>query len=105
MAAKLTTSISNREDTMSIDYARMQKSGPKLKAQLTRATKIVDPMKRYVAVKAACVAAVTEWNAVGAWIDDWSHWQRALDDAFYYAQRTYRLVDGREFFSQRLEDL
>jgi hypothetical protein len=42
-----------------IDYARMQKSGPKLKARLTRATKIVDPAKRYVAVKAACVAVAS----------------------------------------------
>ena len=66
---------------MAIDYARMQKSGPKLKAQLTRATKIADPMKRYLAVLVACKTAVTEWNAVGAWIDDWSRWQRALLDA------------------------
>ena len=66
---------------MPIDYARMQKSHPKLKAQLTRAMKHTDPTQRYRAVLLACKNAVTEWNTVGAWIDDWSRWQRALDDA------------------------
>jgi hypothetical protein len=68
---------------MPIDYARMQKSGPKLKAMLTRAQNKVDVQSRYFYVKQACKAAVTEWDAVGAWVDDWSRWQRALDDAYY----------------------
>jgi hypothetical protein len=59
-----------------IDYARMKKSHPKLKAALTRAQK-----KGFVAVKEACIKAVTEWNAIGAWPDNWSLWQRTLDDA------------------------
>jgi hypothetical protein len=65
---------------MPIDYARMQKSHPKLKAMLTRAQK-ADISVRYDKVKAACIAAVREWEAVGAWVDDWSRWQRALIDA------------------------
>lgn len=86
---------------MPIDYARMQKSGPKLKAQLTRATHITHPIARYKAVYSACIAAVTEWNAVGAWIDDWSRWQRALDDAAYGVMR----AKGETFFAPRLENL
>ena len=84
---------------MAIDYARMQKSGPKLKAQLTRATKLSDPDARYRAVLLACKNAVTEWNAVGAWVDDWSRWQRALDDAAF----AIRLTPG--FVHLRLEDV
>jgi hypothetical protein len=66
-----------------IDYARMQKSGPKLKAALTRAQK-----KGYTAVRMACIEAVKEWEAIGAWPDNWSHWQRALEDA-YHAERMH----------------
>ena len=66
-----------------IDYARMQKSGPKLKAQLTRAQNKTDVQSRYFYVKQACTDAVREWNAVGAWIDNWSRWQQALNDAYF----------------------
>jgi hypothetical protein len=59
-----------------IDYARMKKSGPKLKAMLTRAQHKTDAQSRYFYVRAACIAAVNEW------VDNWSHWQRALDDAY-----------------------
>lgn len=61
---------------MAIDYARMKVSHPKQKAALTRAKK-----KGYGAVLLACSAAVKEWEAIGCWPDDWSAWQRALDDA------------------------
>ena len=63
-----------------IDYERMQRSGPKLKAQLTRAKK-----QGYTAVLAACKNAIAEWNQVGAWPDNWSLWQRTLDDAAFSA--------------------
>lgn len=87
---------------MPIDYARMQKSSPRLKSMLTRAQKLADPEARYIAVRKACFAAVTEWNAVGAWIDDWSRWQRALDDAAYAAQRAGVVSVS---YCHRLEDL
>jgi hypothetical protein len=61
---------------MSIDYARMQKLYPQQKAALTRAAKTKDPEK----VIAACRTAVRQWNEIGAWPDNWSHWQRTLDD-------------------------
>jgi len=60
-----------------IDYARMNRTHPRNKAALTRATKTRDPET----IARACRAAVTEWNACGAWPDDWNRWQIALDDA------------------------
>lgn len=68
---------------MAIDYDRMQRSGPKLKAALTRSIKTKDPEK----VKAACKQAVTEWNKIGAWPDGWATWQRALDDVLGWGTR------------------
>lgn len=59
-----------------IDYARMRRAWPKQKAALTRARKTGDPER----VAAVCRAAVAEWNEIGAWPDDWSLFQRALDD-------------------------
>ena len=90
-----------------IDYARMQKSSPKLKVMLTRATKQTDPLKRYNAVLAACKAAVTEWNAVGAWVDAWARWQIALDDAFYNLQCSpqWRAAGTPAYFPPRLKEL
>lgn len=60
-----------------IDYDRMKRTFPKHKAALTRAVKTNDPEK----VAAACVAAMNEWDEIGAWPDHWSNWQRALSDA------------------------
>jgi hypothetical protein len=33
------------------------------------------------AVVLAVAAAVRKWNEIGVWPDDWSSWQRAVDDA------------------------
>jgi len=65
---------------MSIDYARMNRVGPKQKAALTRAIKTKDPEK----IVAVCKAAVQEWNEIGAWRDDWHRWQIALSDVGIY---------------------
>ena len=65
-----------RPEPKRIDYDRMNRVRPGQKAALTRATKTGDPEK----VAAVCKAAVTEWEAIGAWPDDWGRWQRALDD-------------------------
>ena len=61
---------------MPIDYERMKRVFPKQKAALTRAKKI-----GYSKVLAETVAAITEWNEIGAWPDNWSLWQRAIVDA------------------------
>jgi hypothetical protein len=72
-----------------IDYDRMRRVSRSQKSALTRATKAADPDR----MLAVCTAAVREWDEIGAWPDDWSRWQRALDDAFPLWQ------------SPRLEDL
>lgn len=59
-----------------IDYERMNRVHPKQKAALTRAVKTKDPEK----VAVVCKEAIAEWNEIGAWPDDWAHWQRALND-------------------------
>lgn len=61
---------------MPIDYARMQKEFPKQKAALTRAKNSGDVEK----VKAVCKNAVAVWNEIGAWPDDWSLFERTLND-------------------------
>ena len=72
-----------------IDYARMQELHPKQKSALTRAMK-----KGYPAVVSACIVAVQEWDSIGAWPDDWSRWQRALDDAALKARVTPSRLEG-----------
>jgi hypothetical protein len=54
----------------------MNRTMAKHKAALTRAKK-AGPQ----AVLAACKAAVAEWNAIGAWPDNWHTWNIALSDA------------------------
>ena len=60
-----------------IDYARMSRVRPGQKAALTRAVKTRDAER----IAEVCKAAVAEWNAIGAWPDDWHRWQAALNDA------------------------
>lgn len=70
------------DETM-IDYARMNREHKRQKAALTRAINSGDPRK----VMNAARKAVREWNEIGAWPDDWSRWQRAIDDAYPAHQR------------------
>ena len=48
------------------------------KAALTRALNHADPNERRRAVEKECRRVQSEWGDV--WPDDWSRWQRALDD-------------------------
>jgi len=48
----------------------------KYRTQLTRAINSKDPAK----VLKACKDAVNGWEKLGGWPDNWSNWQRALDD-------------------------
>lgn len=62
-----------------IDYNESNKMFRAQKAALTRAINSGDPDK----VVGACKKAKDEWSRHpfnGAWPDDWSRWQRALDD-------------------------
>lgn len=62
---------------MAINYELAKREGPKVKAALTRAINT----GTYAAVLHACADAVRTWEVWGAWPDNWSRWQRALDDA------------------------
>ena len=71
---------------MAIDYRAAQAQFTKQKAALTRAVNSGDPDK----VKATVKKARDEWDRApfnGAWPDDWSRWQRALDDVLPWNQR------------------
>lgn len=60
-----------------VDYKALNVMVRRQRAALTRAINSKDPAK----VVLACRNAVREWNSPGAmWPDDWSRWQRALDD-------------------------
>lgn len=65
---------------MAIDYARMQRTHRTHKSRLTRALNKLDASERQAAVVTACMQAVREWDAIGAWPDDWHRWNRALSD-------------------------
>jgi hypothetical protein len=73
---------SNARPVKRIDYARMNRIGSRQKAALTRAVKTGDAEK----IAAVCKQAVQEWDEIGAWRDDWSRWQNALDDALPFHQ-------------------
>lgn len=72
-----------RPEPRRIDYERMQREWPKQKAALTRAVKTGSAEK----VAKVCIAAVKVWDEVGAWPDDWSRFQRALDDVLGWRHR------------------
>ncbi|AMS02743.1 hypothetical protein BJD55_gp023 [Gordonia phage Yvonnetastic] len=64
------------------------------KANLTRATRVSDPVKRFSAVVSATRKAIQQWESAaepftGAWPDDWSRWNRALDDAWWACRDAY----------------
>lgn len=72
-----------------VDYDALNKAFKRQKAALTRAINSGDAEK----VVDTCTKTVREWNEAGfAWPDDWSRWQRALDDALGYG-RSVRLDD------------
>ena len=82
------------------DYAALNKIISKQKAALTRAINSSDPEK----VVIACKNAVEQWGSSGClWPDDWSRWQRALDDACLQINRTGLSPGGT--LDLRLEDL
>ena len=68
----------DRNRRQPIDYDRMSREFPKQKAALTRALKSGHRDR----VVLTCAATVKTWDEIGAWPDDWSRWQRALDDVF-----------------------
>lgn len=71
-----------------IDYERMQKVYPK---QL-RSLKLALETGSHDEVRTLCKEAVAEWNEIGCWPDEWSRWQRALNDTEHWSNNT-RLED------------
>lgn len=70
--------------TPRVDYQAFNRMVRAQRARLTRAVNSGDPER----IVLACRDAVREWNQPGRmWPDDWSHWQRALDDALPWRQR------------------
>lgn len=67
---------------MAIDYERMKRRYPRQKSRLTRALNTPDQALRKARVLDACREAVREWDEIGAWPDEWSRWQRAVDDQY-----------------------
>ena len=59
-----------------IDYDRMKREWPKQKAALARAVKTGSAEK----VAAVCITAVKVWDEVGAWPDDYTLFERSLND-------------------------
>lgn len=74
-----------------INYALAKKRYPRLKAALTRAKNSHDPDRVLDAVH----AAFDEFDAWGAWPDQWSDWQVAHDDALGYPWLPSRSCDSR----------
>ena len=66
------------------DYKAVNRMVRRQRAALTRARNSGDPEQ----IILACRDAVREWNQPGLmWPDDWSNWQRALDDVLPLSQR------------------
>ncbi len=61
-----------------VDYTALNRMVRRQRAALTRAINSRDPEKVILAAR----DAMREWNQPGAmWPDDWSRWQRAVNDA------------------------
>lgn len=70
--------------TVPVDYAALNRMIKRQRAQLSRAKNSGDVEKLAAVVK----QHVAEWDAPGAmWPDDWSHWQRTLDDALPWSSQ------------------
>lgn len=72
-----------------IDYDRMNRVLNSQRAALTRAVKTGDPEK----IAEVCKKAVAVWNDIGAWPDDWSNWQRALNDSLPWSHPFVDIAD------------
>lgn len=73
----------NARPVKRIDYERMNRVRRSQKAALTRAKRTGDAEK----VAAVCKAAIAEWDEIGAWPDDWTRWQAALNDLLPFHQQ------------------
>lgn len=61
----------------------MRRENPKQMRKLKKAVEANDAVK----VANVCIETVKMWDEVGAWPDDWSALQRALDDVLPWNQQ------------------
>lgn len=80
----MNTSLYDERPPSRIDYERMSREYPKVKAALTRARNSGDPLK----VRAAVAKFSELSDACGAMPDDWAIFRNALEDAFADWQRS-----------------
>lgn len=59
-----------------INYQLANETFPRQTRELNRAMNTKDPDK----VREVCRRHVDEWNIIGAWPDNWTRWERALND-------------------------
>lgn len=69
---------------MSIDYEAARVGWPKQKRALARAQKATGEGEPRASVERVIEEHVREWREWGAWPDDWSGHQRALDDVRHW---------------------
>lgn len=93
---------------MTIDYDRMNRVWPVQKQALDAAVKLPasdleEEAARLRAVEDVCLAAMTEWDEIGAWPDDWGVFERALTGVQHWRRqeglaemRTRRYREERE---------
>ena len=66
-----------------VDYDALNRMVKRQRGALARAIKSGEPERVVMAAR----AAVREWNEPGSmWPDDWSRWQRAVDDALPWTE-------------------
>lgn len=75
-----------------IDYDRMQREYPKVKAALTRAQNRRDSTKTLEAVERFLVLS----DEVGCMPDDWPRWRNALEDAWKDYARMFESFEWHE---------
>lgn len=79
--------------TQGIDYERMNRVLPEQAMERDKAASERDVVK----LANLCIEHARVWDEIGAWPDDWSGWQRALDDLLHWRDRVDLddLVSGR----------
>ena len=86
---------------MTIDYEAARVRWPLQKRELAAAQKATGENEPRASVERVIEAHVREWNEWGAWPDDWSGHQRALDDVRHWREQ----ISLEEFMAERNAEL
>lgn len=66
-----------------VDYDELNRVVRAQRSALTRAVKTGDTEKVAETIK----AHIAKWDEIGMWPDDWSHWDRAINDMLPWNQQ------------------